>query len=160
MMFNKDSIDSIGLRFDNIRKLSLKVNTIKYQITCDLLQVSPEQARDMVVTAMAPIVLGSQVKTERQIRYLEKNVYSTPNSAIDWLKSLIVEWSPDLNFGWLKPEMRSFTVNTKTEVINNYLNVCSSQDLHDRRTIEFLLTEPLGKQGKTIDLARASEWSD
>jgi hypothetical protein len=71
--------------------------------------------------------IGSQVKVESQTEKENIVVFSKPSSAIDWLKSLIVEFEPTLKFGWLIPK----TIDVKLE-----------QDIHHHETYYNVLPTP------------------
>jgi hypothetical protein len=92
-----------------------------------------------LVTSQWVFVLGAQTRVERTTtRELDVIVFSRPEKAIDWLKTLITEWEPTLKFGWLVPKNIEIKVHQRFEEEATYLNVLPlPNDMPDRGMMEF-----------------------
>jgi hypothetical protein len=66
---------------------------------------------------------GNQARVSNSTEVVQKRVFSVPASPADWLKQLITEWEPALNFGWLVPRLRSETVDVEIHHHGTYYNV-------------------------------------
>jgi hypothetical protein len=68
---------------------------------------------------------------------MKQQVFTTPVTAVDWLKQLVVDWCPSLNFGWLVPQFRSVTVDVETQQVHTYYNVVPVSISRDRERLYF-----------------------
>ena len=66
---------------------------------------------------------GNQTQVSTEVRVTKQQVFTTPATATDWLKQVIIEWEPTLKFGWLRPRLRAVTVDVETCQENTYYNV-------------------------------------
>lgn len=95
---------------------------------------------------------GAQAKVQHKKEEKKVAIFDRPATAFDWLKQLIIEWQPSLNFGWLIPETIVAKVVTVTEINEAYYNVIPV-GIEDRRkqVLELIKQKPIPKQIDVID---------
>lgn len=86
-------------------------------------QYADDQYRRMFTELRAIVAQGTQSQIRHEVKTVNSHVAFIPKTAFDWLKKLVVDFEPTLNFGWLKPEIISKTVPTHQEITKIFWNV-------------------------------------
>lgn len=119
-----------------------------------------EQARfRQVLRFWKQYAQGSQARVEHNIETVETFVAKIPSTPADWVKSLIVKWQPTLDFGWLSPKFKSYSVPTEQHITETYWNVylleeemprgMDSITMRKPSPVDWLTAMPEGKKKNT-----------
>ena len=97
------------------------VNEVTYEITP--IELCGPNSEHLNYRMRAMFARGNQTQVSTKTKATKQQVFSTPATAADWLKQLITEWEPTLKFGWLRPQLKSVTVDVVMHQENTYYNV-------------------------------------
>lgn len=139
-----------------IQELVVKEYIKKYVPNCNIRIEQPLQELDyFAVTVSKYFAVGSQVRTQEDYKVLTTHSASIPKTAVDWVKRLIVDFIPALNFGWLKPEYRQITKQQKITNNITYYNIYPVPEQWDRNQymVRYLESQPytVGEWNKAKD---------
>lgn len=82
--------------------------------------------------------VGSCSKVNHHSSQENLELFLKPVTAMDWLKCLVVEFEPTLNFGWLAPKMEHFACSRNVHHQETYYNVLPTpQEFSDRSVMIF-----------------------
>lgn len=79
--------------------------------------------QQLVAELTAIVAKGSQSQVRMEKREIDFHIAFIPKTAWDWLKKLVIEFEPTLNFGWLQPNLIEKTVPTRQDIIYEFWNV-------------------------------------
>lgn len=122
--------------------IQLQAKQFVSEYSLDRFEVSPDsEMKGLVLSVAKSFAVGDRItEYEHESRHVESWVY-IPRSPIDWVKTLIVDWQPSLNFGWLTPALKK--INTQVTHISrekNY-NVYPVEPQGKRVTKEIIFAE-------------------
>ena len=126
-----------------VQKLYTQHLVDKHQLTNCKVNIE-DQLNHIVVNIFKDFAVGSQIRTEQNYRVNITHAASIPKTAVDWVKKLIVDFCPELQFGWLKPEYKQITKQEKVYTTNTYYNVYPVPEQWDRNQyrIRYLESQP------------------
>ena len=67
--------------------------------------------------------IGSQVRIDQQTTTYTTHTIDIPNTGWDWFKKVVIEFCPQLNFGWITPTYKELKCKQKVVNNNTYYNV-------------------------------------
>ena len=123
-------------------------------ISKDLLQgghVKVEDTlREIIIRMSYDFAVGDQINVEHTSKTYTKHTVLIPQTGLDWIKQLIIEFCTQLNFGWLKPNYRKINCKVKEVCTNTYYNVYPvPQDSKEKskylNAYQWLTAEPFTK---------------
>jgi len=82
-----------------------------------------EIMRRTVIEVSALVAKGKQAKVTESTKTIRTHVALVPRTPWDWMKWLIVDFDPTLNFGWLKPDLIEYNIPTQQKITNTFWNV-------------------------------------
>ena len=122
-----------------IQSLQLQQLIDKKQIANCNINVE-EQLYHFTVRASKQFAVGSQTRTEQSYKVDTTHEAWIPKTAVDWVKRLIADFIPALNFGWLKPQYRQITKQQKITNNITYYNIYPVSEQWDMVT--YLESQP------------------
>lgn len=105
-----------------IQTLQIKQLLDKTQVTNCKINIE-DQLEYFAINVSKQFAVDSQTKTEQTYKVNITHAAWIPKTAANWVKKLIVDFCPELQFGWLKPKYRQITKQQKVYTTNTYYNL-------------------------------------
>lgn len=113
--------------------VQLRVSQLIDEYELDSLRTYPDwNMRGVVVEVAKSFAVGDRITANRdECRQVEARA-SIPATPLNWVKKLITDWQPSLNFGWLTPTLRVIETQVRVTVNEKIYNVYPVQGQRDR----------------------------
>lgn len=96
------------------------VNRIRLDAEEIEVKINNNYSREYTVELIKEFAVGSQIRIETDNNTKKSYLVSIPLNGINYLKKIVIEFCPEINFGWLQPAYKK----VYGKVVNNYTYTC------------------------------------